>query len=74
MVYKVNDKIDTTYTGLASNEYGWWYILNGVLDFSYNGFGRNGDSWWYCRGGKVQFDDNGVIEGTVNGTYGWWKW
>ena len=65
-VYKVNDKIDTTYTGLASNEYGWWYILNGVLDFSYNGFG-------YCRGGKVQFDDNGVIEGTVNGTYGWWK-
>ena len=22
-VYKVNDKIDTTYTGLASNEYGW---------------------------------------------------
>lgn len=72
-VYKVNDKIDTTYTGLASNEYGWWYILNGVLDFSYNGFGRNGDSWWYCRGGKVQFDDNGVIEGTVNGTYGWWK-
>ena len=72
-VYKVNDKIDTTYTGLASNEYGWWYILNGVLDFSYNGFGRNGDSWWYCRGGKVQFDDNGVIEGTINGTYGWWK-
>ena len=61
------------YTGMALNEYGWWYILNGVLDFSYNGFGRNGDSWWYCRDGQVHFDDTDVIEGTVNGTYGWWK-
>lgn len=72
-IYAVNGKIDRTYTGLAQNEYGWWYILNGVLDFSYQGFGQNGDSWWYCRGGQVHFDDNGVIEGTVNKTYGWWK-
>ena len=28
-----DDIIDTEYTGLALNEYGWWYIKNGIIEF-----------------------------------------
>jgi len=36
-VYKVNGVVDNTFTGVASNENGTWYIKDGVVDFSYNG-------------------------------------
>ena len=38
-----------TYTGLAQNEYGWWYIRSGMLDFSYTGY-----VGWYGVNYRVQ--------------------
>lgn len=35
-VYK-NGKIDTSYAGMAGNEYGWWYMTNGGVDWSFTG-------------------------------------
>ena len=32
-----DDVIQTDYTGMASNEYGWWYFNDGTLDLSYTG-------------------------------------
>ena len=30
-----NGQVLTDYTGMAVNEYGWWYFKDGQLDFSY---------------------------------------
>ena len=35
--YLRNKEIDTSYTGMAKNEYGWWYIKQGKLDKTYTG-------------------------------------
>ena len=32
--YYTDNKVDTTYTGLAKNDYGWWYVKNGKLDLT----------------------------------------
>ncbi len=37
------------FTGLAQNEYGWWYIRSGMLDFSYTGY-----VGWYGVNYRVQ--------------------
>ena len=37
------------FTGLAQNEYGWWYIRSGMLDFSYTGYVN-----WYGTAYRVQ--------------------
>ena len=36
-VYVNKGKYDTSYTGIAKNSAGWWYMKNGVLDRTYNG-------------------------------------
>ena len=64
-----NDGVaDTTYTGMALNQYGWWYVTNGVLDLSYTGMASNEYGWWYMT--------NGVLDLTYTGMalnmYGWW--
>lgn len=35
--YYVNDKLDTTFNGLAGNQFGTWKITNGLVDFLYQG-------------------------------------
>ena len=39
--YYENEKIDTTYTGVAHNANGWWYVKDGKVDFNYDGLGTN---------------------------------
>ena len=35
--YGYDNQVDTDYTGLALNEYGWWYVENGVINTEYRG-------------------------------------
>ena len=51
--YYKNDKVDTTYTGMAKNQYGWWYMKNGKLDTSYRGLAKNNYGTWYMKDGKL---------------------
>ena len=41
----------STNTGMAANEYGWWYVSNGTIDFGYTGMAVNEYGWWYIRRG-----------------------
>jgi 3',5'-cyclic AMP phosphodiesterase CpdA len=66
--YYVNGILDSTYTGMALNEYGWWYVTDGVIDFSYTGMALNEYGWWYMTNGVVDFDYTGMAENE----YGWW--
>ena len=62
------DKIDTSYTGIAKNEYGWWRIENGKVNFKANGVYKNEYGWWYVKDGKVDFDYTGFAS-NKNGTW-----
>ncbi len=66
--YYVNGILDSSYTGMAENEYGWWYVTNGVIDFSYTGMALNKYGWWYMVNSAVDFDYTGMA---LN-EYGWW--
>lgn len=63
------DKIDTSYTGIAQNEYGWWRIVNGKVDFNANGVYQNEYGWWYVKDGKVDFDYTGF----ASNRFGTWR-
>lgn len=77
------DKIASDYTGVAKNEYGWWYIKKGKVDFTYTGFASNEYGTWRIVKGKVDFKANGLtgeqkdwryvkggkVDYTANGVY-----
>ena len=65
--YYLNDEIDTTYIGLACNEYGWFYVNNGVVDWSYTGLANNEYGWFYVNKGVLDWGYTGL----ANNEYGW---
>ena len=67
-MYK-NNKIDTSYTGIAKNQYGWWRIEKGYVNFKANGIYKNQYGWWKTTDGKVTFKETGVFKNE----YGWWR-
>ncbi len=66
--YYKDGKVDTTYTGMAKNEYGWWYMTNGKLDTKYTGMAKNEYGWWYMTNGKLDTKYTGMAKNQ----YGWW--
>ena len=56
-----NGVIDTSYTGVAQNGFGWWYVRRGKVDFSYTGIAGNQFGYWYIRTGQVDFSMNGRV-------------
>ena len=56
------------YTGMACNEYGWWYFENGNLNPTYTGMACNEYGWFYYRNGNVDFNYTGM----AYNDYGWW--
>ncbi|WP_448915410.1 leucine-rich repeat domain-containing protein, partial [Eubacterium ramulus] len=68
--YYANEKgkVDTTYTGVRTNGYGWWFVRNGEVDFSYTGLAQSETGWWRIVNGAVDFNCTSV----VNSEYGWW--
>ena len=64
-----NGVIDTSYTGVAQNGFGWWKVTKGYVDFDYTGIAQNEYGWWRIEGGKVNFNYTGV----ANNEMGWWR-
>lgn len=60
-MYK-NGKVDTSYTGVANNKYGWWRVENGYVNFKANGIYQNKYGWWKTTNGKVTFKEFGLFE------------
>ena len=58
--YYTNDKLNTSYTGLAGNLYGLWYIKDGLVDFTHNGLTQSGKDWYMVTNGKVDLSFNGL--------------
>ncbi len=67
-MYKDN-KVVTSYTGIAKNQYGWWRIENGYVNFNAQGIYKNEYGWWKTTDGKVTFDETGIFQNE----YGWWR-
>ena len=53
---------DNSYTGMAVNEYGWWYINKGLLDSEYTGIASNEYGEWYFVDGVIAYDYTDEIE------------
>ena len=45
--------MDFSYTGVAGNSYGYWYVKNGKVDFSKNGTVKSGGNTWTVTDGKA---------------------
>ena len=59
---------DNSYTGMAVNEYGWWYLTDGEIDWDYTGMVCNEYGWWYYQNGNLNREYTGMA---IN-EYGWW--
>ena len=57
------------YTGVASNNLGWWRVENGKVNFKATGIYQNDYGWWRVETGKVNFKANGIYQND----FGWWK-
>lgn len=64
-VYVKNGRVDYSYTGVADNEYGTWFLRNGVVGFDLNGVVSDGKNSYYVVQSKVQTNCNGFVD--VNG-------
>ena len=60
-LYK-NNKVVTSYTGIAQNDKGWWRIKDGYVDFEANGIYQNALGWWKTTNGKVTFKETGIFQ------------
>ena len=50
-----------SYTGVAANENGWWYITNGAVDWNFTRVGENSSGWWYFNNGCLNWNYNGSV-------------
>ena len=66
--YYVDGVVDTSYTGLAQNDFGWWYVSNGTIDWNYTGMAANEFGWWYVSGGTIDWNYTGMAAND----FGWW--
>ena len=67
-VYKSNGELDTSYTGLARNENGTYYVKNGRVSRDTTGIITFNSSKYYIKKGKLQSNYNGQIK-SGNKTY-----
>ena len=65
---KSGEKVIPLYTGMAKNDYGWWYVKDGTIDFAFKGLAKNDYGWWYLKNGKLDLTYNGAAKNP----YGWW--
>lgn len=62
--YYVNDKLDTTFNGLAGNQFGTWKITNGLVDFLYQGLFESQNGTFMIKDGQVDLTFNGLAPNT----------
>ncbi len=75
--YYKNGKVDTSYTGFASNSSGKWYVKSGYVKFDQNTVAKDStgaigskNTWYYVVGSKVQTSYTGVAN--YKNSSGWW--
>ncbi len=70
--YYTNGKVDTTYSGLATNENGTWYVENGKITFKYTGTYKDASGQIYIiRESKVNTLFTGIEQ--ANGSWYYFK-
>ena len=62
LYYFRNNRIDTSYTGLAQYGNEWYYIENGKVNWNYTGLAQHGIEWFYIEKGKLNWDHSGIVE------------
>ena len=62
LYYFKNNRIDTSYTGLAQYGNEWYYIENGKVNWNYTGLAQRGIEWFYIEKGKLNWDHSGIVE------------
>ena len=62
LYYFKNNRIDTSYSGLAQYGNEWYYIENGKVKWNYTGLAQHGIEWFYIEKGKLNWDHSGIVE------------
>lgn len=62
LYYFRNNRIDTSYTGLAQYGNEWYYIENGKVNWNYTGLAQHGIEWFYVKGGKLDWSYTGLVQ------------
>ena len=62
LYYFKNNRIDTSYTGLAQYGNEWYYIENGKVNWNYTGLAQHGIEWFYIEKGKLNWNHSGIVE------------
>ena len=87
LYYFKDNKIDTSYNGVADYENETWYVANGKVDTSVNGLANAGGTWYLFKDGKVNhittveayagslwYVENGEIDFNKNGLHQVGNW
>ncbi|MCD8208882.1 MAG: hypothetical protein LUD72_13165, partial [Bacteroidales bacterium] len=69
--YVENGKVDFNKNGDVTFEGNTWNVTGGQATLE-SGFYQDGGDWYYYKNGQKQPGLNDILEGTVNGTNGWW--
>ena len=71
LYYFKRGKVDTTYTGFANNENGWYYVESGKVTLKKNGIIQGTvdgtKAYWYVKNSKVTY-----TETIAQDSRGWW--
>ena len=62
LYYFKNNRIDTSYSGLAQYGNEWYYIENGKVNWNYTGLAQHGIEWFYVENGKLNWNHSGIVE------------
>ena len=62
LYYFKNNRIDTSYSGLAQYGNEWYYIENGKVNWNYTGLAQRGNEWFYIENGKLNWSHSGIVE------------
>ena len=62
LYYFKNNRIDTSYSGLAQYGNEWYYIENGKVNWNYTGLAQHGIEWFYIENGKLNWNHSGIVE------------
>ena len=62
LYYFKNNRIDTSYSGLAQYGNEWYYIENGKVNWNYTGLAQRGNEWFYIENGKLNWNHSGIVE------------
>ena len=62
LYYFKNNRIDTSYSGLAQYGNEWYYIENGKVNWNYTGLGQSGNDWYYIVKGRVNWGYTGLVQ------------